>query len=142
VTPTPSSEAARLRMVRQRREGTTPELTLRRALHRRGLRYRVHRRPLPSLRRTVDVVFAGAHVAVDVRGCFWHSCPTHGTKPRANANWWADKLAANRDRDANTEAQLAAAGWELIVVWEHENIEVAADRIACVVRERSTAARA
>jgi DNA mismatch endonuclease (patch repair protein) len=123
-------------MVRQRREGTTPELALRRALHRRGLRYRVHQRLLPSSRRTVDVVFSRARVVVEVRGCFWHSCPEHGTRPKANADWWAEKLAANRERDADTAARLTAAGWELIVVWEHEDTEAAANRIAGIVRER------
>ena len=54
------------------RRDTAPELALRRVLHRRGLRYRVHRRPLPDLARQADIVFPGAKVAVFVDGCFWH----------------------------------------------------------------------
>ena len=64
---------------------------------RRGLRYRVNSRfDLDGLRRRrADLVFLRRRVAVFVDGCFWHSCPEHGTSPRANAAWWAQKLAGN-----------------------------------------------
>lgn len=134
--PQPSSDAARKRMVSQARRDTRPELQLRRALHRRGLRYRLHLRPLPSVRRTVDLVFASARTAVEIRGCFWHACPQHGTSPKANSTWWTEKLARNRARDQETERLLLEAGWELVVVWEHEDAEEAADRVAAVVANR------
>ena len=108
---------------------TTPELLLRRRLHAQGLRYRVHRRPLPELRRTADVVFSRARVAVFVDGCFWHGCPKHGTAPKTNADWWAVKLARNVERDAETDVLLADAGWSVVRVWEHEEPEAATARV-------------
>jgi DNA mismatch endonuclease (patch repair protein) len=134
--PCASSDAALSRMRRQRHKDTGPELALRRELHLLGLRYRVHQKPVPTLRRTLDIVFGRAKVAVDVRGCFWHSCPRHATRPKANRDWWDAKLAANRERDADTELQLAERGWLLLVVWEHEDPSLAARRIAAVVSER------
>jgi DNA mismatch endonuclease (patch repair protein) len=135
--PAASSWDARQRMKMQKRANTSPEVVLRRELYGRGLRYRVHRQPLAGLRRTVDVVFPGSRVAVEVMGCFWHSCPSHGTAPRANAAWWADKLARNSERDAEAAAALEEAGWLLIIVWEHESVTEAADGIECAVRSRS-----
>jgi DNA mismatch endonuclease, patch repair protein len=123
-------------MVRQRRLDTAPELELRSALHRRGFRYRVHFVVLPTSRRTVDVAFPRQRVAVDIRGCYWHGCPDHGTEPQANADWWHAKLAANRARDADTETRLAAADWVLLVVWEHEDPNAAAGRVAESVEAR------
>jgi DNA mismatch endonuclease, patch repair protein len=121
-------------MRRQARRDTTPEVALRKELHRRGLRYRLHQRLLQESRTTVDIVFRRARVAVDVRGCFWHACPLHATQPKANAGWWADKLRQNRERDARTEEGLRAVGWRLVVVWEHESPVDAADRIEALVR--------
>lgn len=135
-SPPASSDHKRRAMQLQRERDTQPELALRRALHVRGLRYRVHCRPVPSVRRTVDIVFGPARVAVEVRGCFWHACPEHATYPKANAEWWAKKLDTNRRRDAETEVRLAEAGWHLEVVWEHEEPEGAADRIERLVRRR------
>ncbi len=93
-------------------------------------------RPLPELRRTADIVFAGAKVAVFVDGCFWHSCPQHGTAPSANEAWWAEKLAKNVKRDADTDGRLAAAGWLVVRVWEHEDPAAAGSRVADAVRSR------
>jgi DNA mismatch endonuclease (patch repair protein) len=137
----PSSDAVSRKFSRQRSYDTTPELALRRALHRRGLRYRVHRRPVDTLRRTADVVFPAARVAVELRGCFWHACPQHGTVPHANHDWWAEKLAGNKARDRETEQAWRAAGWEVVVVWEHEDPDVVADRLAVSIRQRTLAKR-
>lgn len=123
-------------MQAQRVKDTGPELALRRELHRRGLRYRLHRRPIRRVRRTPDIVFGPARVAVEVRGCFWHACPEHATYPKANAKWWRQKLSANRRRDRETEERFRDVGWELVVVWEHEDPTAAADRVEQVVRER------
>lgn len=123
-------------MQRQRERDTRPELVLRRELHARGLRYRLQADIVPETRRRVDIVFRPAKVAVDVRGCFWHSCPRHATSPKRNSGWWAEKLARNVTRDADTAARLQAAGWTLVVVWEHEDPREAADRIAELVTAR------
>ena len=132
-----SSSAALARMRRQARRDTNPELALRRILHHDGFRYRVDRPALPGSRRRQDIVFPGPKVAVEVRGCFWHACPEHATQPKANQAWWADKLAKNATRDADSARQLEAAGWKLIVVWEHEDSIEAAERVARSVRDRS-----
>ena len=136
MTPAASSDVARARMTRQRQRDTKPELALRKELHRRGLRYFIQRRPLPELRRTLDVVFPRSRVAVDVRGCWWHACPEHGTNAKANSKWWAEKLAANSRRDAETAERLAAAGWMLVVVWEHADPAHEAERIRALVLSR------
>jgi DNA mismatch endonuclease (patch repair protein) len=121
-------------MSRQARRDTAPELALRRALHRRGLRYRVGIRPIAELRGSADVVFTAARVAVYVDGCFWHMCPQHGTMPANNAEWWKAKLEGNRARDRRTDDLLERHGWRVVRVWEHEEPEEAAGRIATLVR--------
>lgn len=126
----------------QRTRDTAPELALRRLLHTLGLRYRVDRAPLPRLRRRADIVFGPSRVAVYIDGCFWHGCPEHGNRPASNAGYWAAKLEHNRQRDADTDAQLAAAGWLVVRLWEHEPLEEAALRVASAVRERRPQARA
>ena len=117
-------------MSRQRRRDTEPEVAIRRLLHARGLRFRVAF-PIPGMpRRSMDVAFTRARVAVFVDGCFWHACPEHQTSPAANAAWWSAKLATNQARDLATNAHLTASGWRVIRIWEHEDPEVAAARIA------------
>lgn len=117
------------RMRAQRRRDTAPEVALRRELHRRGARFFVDRAPLPGLRRRADLVFPRKHVAVYVDGCFWHSCPQHATFPKNNAQWWADKLAANVVRDRDTDARLEAAGWHVVRVWSTRTLRKR--RIGC-----------
>ncbi|MFC4124158.1 very short patch repair endonuclease [Nocardia rhizosphaerae] len=128
--------ATSARMSRQRRANTGPELALRRELHRAGLRYFVDRPPILGQRRRADVVFPRLRIAVYVDGCFWHRCPEHATDPKNNAEWWAAKLAGNVARDRATDATLAAAGWRVVRVWEHEDPHRAAEQIAALVRAR------
>lgn len=116
------------------RRDTAPELALRRELFRRGLRYRVDRPLDGRRRRRADLTFVSARVVVFVDGCFWHGCPEHGTAPRANAAWWADKLAANAARDADTDAYLRGTGWTVLRFWEHEDPVSVADEVEAVVR--------
>ncbi|TGS92698.1 DNA mismatch endonuclease Vsr [Mesorhizobium sp. M2D.F.Ca.ET.171.01.1.1] len=110
------------------------ERRLRSTLHQRGLRFRLHRRLLSNSRRTVDIVFPRAHIAVFLDGCFWHGCPSHGTWPKNNAEWWREKIEANIARDRDTDRRLLEQGWTVLRVWEHEPVEVAADRIERFVR--------
>lgn len=121
----------------QRRRDTGPELLLRRRLHALGLRFRLQRL-VPGTRRRIDIAFPRARVAVDVRGCFWHSCEDHGSRPEANSAWWSAKLARNRERDADTVDRLLRSGWDVVVVWEHEAMDLAAQRALRAVRIRST----
>ena len=132
----PVDASKRQAMQAQRERDTSPELALRRALFSRGLRYRVHRRVVPGVRRTLDVVFPTEKVAVEVRGCFWHACPRHATWPKHNAEWWSEKLTRNRARDKDTEERLKSAGWKVVIVWEHEDAQRAAQRVLHVVETR------
>ena len=140
-TPPASSPEALARMVRQRRRDTRPELAIRRLLHARGLRYRVDA-PLPGMRRRADLVFGSARLAVFVDGCFWHGCPQHGTRPKHNAAWWANKIAINAERDRDTDQHLASDGWTVLRVWEHEPPDLVADKIAETVTIRQARRRA
>ena len=123
-------------MTQQGRRDTRPELSLRRELWRRGLRYRVDTAPASGIRRRADLVFSRARVAVFVDGCFWHCCPEHATTPKANGIWWSKKLVANVERDRDTDHRLNDAGWVAVRVWEHEPIASAADRVEDTVRAR------
>lgn len=117
-----------------RRKDTAPELALRRELHARGLRYRVAY-PVPGQRRrTIDVAFTRAKIAVFVDGCFWHGCPDHGTSPRSNSTWWGEKLAANIARDADTNRVLAELGWHVVRIWEHDDPSNVADCIVALLQ--------
>lgn len=140
--PFASSDAVRRRMQAQRRHDTGPEMALRRVLHRRGLRYRLHVRPLPGLRRSADIVFRRARVAVFVDGCFWHGCPEHGRRAHDVNSWyWPAKIERNRERDADTNRQLDAAGWSVIRIWEHDDPVAAAANIEAEVRRRRSVVR-
>ena len=127
--PVPKDAATRARMRAQARRDTAPELALRRELHRRGLRFFVDRAPLAGMRRRADLLFPRRKVAVYVDGCFWHCCPTHGTQPRNNADWWRAKLDGNVTRDRDTDSRLHDAGWTVVRIWEHENPLEAANRV-------------
>jgi len=114
---------------------TPAELAIRRRLYALGLRYRVDYPVIGRPRRRGDIVFPRLKIAVFVDGCFWHGCPEHGTWPKSNADFWRDKIETNRRRDRDTDERLAAAGWKVIRVWEHEDPDEAAERIALAVRE-------
>ncbi|MER6246062.1 very short patch repair endonuclease [Streptomyces griseorubiginosus] len=135
-----SSEDVRVRMRGTPRRDTRPELALRRAVHARGLRYRVSVRPMSQLRRTADLVFTRTKVAVFLDGCFWHGCPVHYRGSVTNSEYWARKISRNKERDADTNRRLTDAGWLVVRVWEHEDPVVAAQRVAeCVLQRNQTA---
>ncbi|MBE1499817.1 DNA mismatch endonuclease (patch repair protein) [Amycolatopsis lexingtonensis] len=136
MEPLKTTSAVRIRMSKQKSRDTGIEMALRRALHRAGFRYRVHRRPVRGVRREADLVFGPARVAVFVDGCFWHGCPEHATWPKNNAEFWRDKIETNRRRDVDTDTRLHEAGWLAVRIWEHETVDVAAARVIKAVRER------
>jgi DNA mismatch endonuclease (patch repair protein) len=98
--------------------GMTPEMTVRRIVHRMGYRYRLHRYSLPG---RPDMVFPARKKVIFVHGCFWHShdCKTAHV-PRSNRGYWGPKLERNRVRDARNVEALKEKGWQSLVIWECE----------------------
>lgn len=116
---------------------TGPEVALRSALHRRGLRFRKNQRlDLGEGRRVrPDIVFPGPRLAVFVDGCFWHGCQKHRSLPTSNAAFWRQKIEGNAERDRLQVAWLKEAGWNVLRVWEHDVPDVAERRIFELVSE-------
>lgn len=121
-------------MQANRRRDTGPEMRLRQELFARGLRYFVDRRPFKTVRWRADLVFPRSRVAVFVDGCYWHGCPEHYSVPRVNTDYWAPKIEGNQARDRNFDELLRAAGWTVVRVWEHEDVDEVADRVEAAVR--------
>ena len=106
-------------MARIRSTQTKPELIVRRALHRRGFRFRLHRRDLPG---KPDIVLPRHKLAIFVHGCFWHqhsNCKL-ASKPKSRSDYWGPKLAANVARDERSVRSLEQIGWSVQIVWECE----------------------
>jgi len=132
--PPPIDPSTGRRMRAQRRIDTRPEVLLRKELHLRGMRFRVGTKPIQGLRREIDICFPTARIAVFVDGCFWHGCPVHSRPTKAHTVWWADKIKANKQRDAKTTKKLTTLGWTVVRVWEHQTPKDAADLVESVVR--------
>jgi DNA mismatch endonuclease (patch repair protein) len=128
----------RRQMAAVRTQHTAPEIAVRKAMHARGLRFRLHRRELPGC---PDIVLAKHRTAVFVHGCFWHGCVECDRgirRPKSNAGFWSAKLDENRRRDTRNTADLMLLGWRVAVVWECETrkpdtLAAALDRILTVV---------
>lgn len=116
-----------------RSRDTAPEIAIRSALHRLGLRFRkdfLIRAGGPRGIRT-DIAFTRLRLAIFVDGCFWHGCPIHGRVPRANHDYWRAKLGRNSERDARNNETLEAVGWSVLRFWEHDPVDEA---VATIVR--------
>jgi DNA mismatch endonuclease, patch repair protein len=100
-------------------KNTTPELIVRRLLHARGYRYRLHRSDLPGC---PDLVFPGRRKIIFVHGCFWHghSCKRGARVPIKNRTYWMKKVSSNRSRDLRARENLMVDGWKVLSVWECE----------------------
>lgn len=113
--PVTSARSENMRRVRSR--NTAPELAVRKLLHSRGWRYRIHVR---SLAGTPDIVFPGRRKAIFVHGCFWHGhdgCRL-ARLPQIRSAFWGQKIGANRVRDRAKENALTEAGWAVLSVWQ------------------------
>ena len=117
------------------------EQQIRSALHLHGLRFRIHHAAVPGTRRTIDIAFPGARLAVFSDGCFWHGCPRHGTIPKTNRDWWAAKIAANVARDRDTNVRLTSDGWLVLRVWEHVPLDEAVQMIRTQLQVRQESNR-
>ena len=131
-------------MKANRRTDTKPELALRHALHRLGYRYRKDfRLDLDSGRRVrPDIAFTARKVAVFVDGCFWHACPEHGSKPKANEWYWGPKLIKNVERDRVNDAALILAGWTVVRLWEHVPLDEAVTTVVTALTATALAGTA
>ncbi len=110
-------------MGRIKSRDTKPEMLLRSALWKTGLRYRLNCRVLGT---RPDIVFVKQKIAVFVDGCQWHGCPNHYVAPRTRPDFWQNKLRQTVNRDSRQTLLLEASGWRAIRVWEHnvwENLE-------------------
>lgn len=119
---------------------TVPEIRVRAALHRLGVRFRLDQQIALQRGRVVrpDLTFRGLKVAVFVDGCFWHGCPAHCRTPKTSREYWTKKISGNARRDLETTERLKTSGWTVIRVWEHEDPELAARRIQeAISRARS-----
>lgn len=98
---------------------TKPELIVRKYLFNKGFRYRIHDKKLPGC---PDLVFKRYKIAIQVNGCFWHGHFTNNCIfsriPKANSNFWRQKIEMNASRDKSNAKKLKKMGWTLIVVWE------------------------
>ncbi|WP_144721085.1 very short patch repair endonuclease [Agrococcus jejuensis] len=132
-----SSENSRRIMRANRRRDTSPEIAVRRLLHARGLRFRVDLQVEPTVRSRPDIFFTKQRVAIYIDGCFWHRCPTHGTEPKANSDYWKPKLDRNVERDRKSTEALEDLGWVVLRFWEHERPAAVADAISSVITRAS-----
>ena len=144
----PQASSPVVRRVMQANTGRTtqPEAALRSAVHRLGLRYRVNTQPEDAVRCKADLLFRQARVCVFVDGCFWHGCPKHFTIPKQNREWWLEKIASNRLRDARHSRKLRRLGWRVLRFWAHDlevhRLAASATKVADAVRRSADASLA
>jgi DNA mismatch endonuclease (patch repair protein) len=95
---------------------TKPEMLIRRGLHARGFRYRLHDRKLPG---KPDIALPKHRAVIFVNGCFWHghACPLFRW-PATRQEFWRTKITGNMERDARNIDMLIASGWHIATVWE------------------------
>ena len=82
-----------------------------------------------DLRTRADLAIKGVKFAVYVDGCFWHGCSEHGGTPKTNSEYWSGKISRNIERDIQTDAVLRARGWTVVRIWEHQDVEKAAESL-------------
>ena len=134
---TPEQRSALMRKVRSK--DTMPEMRVRRALHAKGFRYRLHHPDLPG---KPDLVLPRFRTCIFVHGCFWHghkSC-RKASVPKTNTDFWVKKITRNRDRDHEVRTLLEEIGWKVVIVWEcqTENAEEFERLLEEIVREISS----
>ena len=134
---TPEQRSALMRKVRSK--DTTPEMRVRRALHAKGFRYRLHHSDLPG---KPDLVLSRYRTCIFVHGCFWHgheSC-RKSSVPKTNTDFWVKKISRNQDRDRKVQTLLEDIGWRVVTVWEcqTEKSEILEKLIEEIVLELSS----
>jgi len=120
-----SPERRSANMARIRSQNTSPEVSLRKVIHRLGYRFRLHRNDLPG---KPDLVFPSRKKVIFVHGCFWHqhSECREGRVPGSRLEYWVPKLRRNQERDVLAQSSLKEQGWGYLVVWECELKDITA----------------
>lgn len=135
--PEPADAAATKIGKANRRTDTRPEVRLRSALHHRGHRFRKDLLlRVDGVRVRPDIVFTRCRLAVFVDGCFWHGCPDHQQIPKRNREYWVPKLLGNVERDRRVDAALSNAGWAVLRIWEHVQVDQAVELVESALEER------
>lgn len=99
-----------------RSKDTKPEIQIRKGLHARGYRYRLHESNLPG---KPDLALKKHNAVIFVHGCFWHVHECHLFKwPKTREDWWREKLLGNVKKDKENIERLLDSGWRVLVVWE------------------------
>ena len=116
MTDVHSAEIRSKNMMAIKSKNSQPELIVRRLLHAKGFRYRLHNKLLPG---KPDLIFKKYNAVLFVHGCFWHmhDCPNFKL-PKTRTEFWLNKLNKNRVRDARQIRELSELGWRIAVVWE------------------------
>lgn len=97
-------------------KNTKPEILIRKALHARGLRFRLHIKTLPG---NPDIVLPKYKTVIFINGCFWHGHHCHLSKtPKTRTGFWLAKISDNVSRDILFHQKLLDAGWRVAVIWE------------------------
>ena len=125
-------------MSKVKSKNTKPELQVRSWLHKRGFRFRLHRKDLPGI---PDIILPKYKIAIFVHGCFWHQHPgcKKATIPRTNHKFWKQKLERNVERDNEHDDQLKRQGWKVITLWEcdvKKDIEQIMKLVECQILEQ------
>lgn len=133
-SPTPKNELTSRVMSSIGAKNTKPELTLRKALWKMGLRgYRIHWKKAPG---KPDIAFPGRKVAIFVNGCYWHRCPACKPElPKSNTTFWKLKFEQNVIRDQKKTKDLRNLGWKVLTFWE---CELKRNGLKCATKVKSS----
>ena len=130
MTDVHSAEQRSYNMSMIKGKDTNPEIILRKALYRKGIRgYRIHKDMLGK----PDIIFTNRKLVIFVDGCFWHKCPICFKSPESNKDFWTAKINRNVERDKEVSDEYIRLGWKLLRIWEHEiehDIEKCVERIS------------
>lgn len=124
-------------MGRIKSTNTSPEIIVRKLLHKMGFRFRLHRKDLPG---KPDIVLSKYKTVIEVRGCYWHrhSGCSDTTTPKSNTEFWVKKFHENVKRDKLNLEKITELGWDVIVVWQCEtkNLDLLATKLNKKLKSR------
>ena len=100
-----------------RGKNTRPELTIRKILWSKGIRYRIHSKNVFGI---PDISIQKKRLAVFIDGCFWHACKKCYSEPKTNTSFWRKKIQGNKLRRDKVRKKLMRNGWKVMEFWEHD----------------------